>query len=156
MRKITILILFCLLMIGCGKSESPKAQLPSSEALLIELKSKNENLTEIEAFTQENDPNEKLGRPGYYISKADFSDSRLEQIGEYLCGGTIETFGNKKDCQSRADYLNKLNDPSMGILALNEYVYQYEKVLFRISYDLTQEQAEEYHTQMNEIMKQYE
>lgn len=155
MRKILMILACCLVLCGCG-GKSEKVELPSSKELLEQLKEKNSNLSEIEEFTSETDPNEKLGRPGYYISKADFSDSRVEQVGEYLCGGTIETFSSEKDCKSRADYLNGLNDPEFGLLGLNQYVYQYDCVLFRVSYDLTPEQAEEYHMQMDEIMSQYE
>lgn len=137
------------------KSNENEVDFPSSEQLLLALKSKNSNLMDIEVFDEETDPNELLGRPGYYITKADFSDSRVQQIGEYLCGGTIETFSSEDDCENRTEYLNGLNDPSQGALALNQYIYQYDKVLFRITYDLTPEQAEEYYQQMTEIIEQY-
>lgn len=133
-----------------------KGEIPSANGILNELKAKNANLADIEAFDSSNDPNGKLGRPGYYISKADFSDSRVEQIGKYLCGGTLETFSSETDCKNRTQYLNKMNNSSYGFLALNQYVYSYKKVLFRVEYDLTPEQAEEYHQQMNEIMNGYE
>lgn len=133
-----------------------KGKIPSSEGILNELKAKNANLIGIDVFNSSTDPNRKLGRPGYYISKADFADSRVEQIGEYLCGGTIETFSSESDCKNRTNYLSSLNNPSYGIIALNQYIYSYKKVLFRVEYDLTPEQAEEYHQQMNEIMNGYE
>nr|WP_288830461.1 hypothetical protein [uncultured Clostridium sp.] len=49
----------------------------------------------------------------------------------------METFSSKEDCKKRTEYLNKMNDPSIGFLALNQYVYQYDKALLRIDYDLT-------------------
>ena len=70
--------------------------------------------------------------------------------------GTLETFVTEEDCKKRTDYLNSMNDPSFGFLALNQYVYSYKKVLFRVEYDLSPEQAEEYHQQMNAIMNGYE
>lgn len=155
MKRILMILACCVVLCGCG-GKSEKLELPSSKELLEQLQEKNSNLSEIEEFTSETDPNGKLGKPGYYISKADFSDVRVEQVGEYLCGGTIETFSSEKDCESRADYLNGLNDPDLGAFGLNQYVYQYDCVLFRVSYDLTPEQAEEYHVQMDEIMNQYE
>lgn len=144
---------------GEGKVEEPaniSKPLPTSEELLKELKQKNSFLFEIQAFNEETDPNGSLGRPNQYISKADFSDSRVEQLGEYLCGGTIETFLTKEDCQGRADYLKTMSDPSMGVFGVNQYIYQYDRVLFRVDYDLTPEQAEEYHKQMTEIISKYE
>jgi len=156
MKKILLLLLMVLMLSGCSSIEK-KAELPNAEGLLTELKEKNSNLDKIQAFTEETDPNEKLGRPGNYISKADFTDTRLDQEGsEYLVGGTLETFSSKEDCKKRAEYLNKMNDPSIGFLALNQYVYQYDKVLLRIDYDLTPEQADEYKSQFDVIMKQYE
>lgn len=155
MKKILLFLLMVLMLTGCSAEE--KAELPKAESLLTELKEKNSNLDKIQAFTAETDPNEKLGRPGNYISKADFTDTRLDQEGsEYLVGGTLETFSSKEDCKKRAEYLNKMNDPSIGFLALNQYVYQYDKVLLRIDYDLTPEQADEYKSQFDVIMKQYE
>lgn len=156
MKKVFLLLLMVFMITGCGSAEK-KAELPDSESLLTELKTKNSNLDKIQAFTEETDPNEKLGRPGYYISKADFSDSRLDQEGsEYLVGGTLETFSSKGDCEKRAEYLTKLNDPSIGAIAVNQYIYMYDKVLLRVDYNLTPEQAEEYKGQFDEIMKQYE
>lgn len=128
---------------------------PTSEQLLLALKSKNENIDKIQVFDENTDPNGKLGRPGYYVTKADFSDSRVEQIGEYLCGGTIETFATKEDCISRAEYLKSLNTSDMGAFGVNQYIYEYELALFRIEYDLTPEQAEEYQRQMTEIIEQW-
>lgn len=156
MKKVFLLLLMFFMITGCGSAEK-KAELPDSESLLTELKTKNSNLDKIQAFTEETDPNEKLGRPGYYISKADFSDSRLDQEGsEYLVGGTLETFSSKGDCDKRAEYLNKLNDPSIGVLAVNQYIYKYDNVLLRVDYNLTPEQANEYKSQFDQIMKQYE
>jgi hypothetical protein len=155
MKKVLLFLLMLLMLTGC--SSEKKAELPKAESLLTELKEKNSNLDKIQAFTEETDPNKKLGRPGYYISKADFSDTRLDQKGsEYLVGGTLETFSSKDDCDKRAEYINKMNDPSIGILAVNQYIYKYDKVLLRVDYSLTSEQGGEYKMQFDEIMKQYE
>lgn len=155
MKKILLFLLMVMMLSGC--SVEKKVELPEAESLLTVLKANNSYLDKIQAFTAETDPNEKLGRPGYYISKADFSDTRLDQGGsEYLVGGTLETFSSKGDCDKRAEYLNKMNDPSIGILAVNQYIYKYDKVLLRVDYNLTPEQAEEYKIQFDEIIKQYE
>lgn len=153
-NKILIILMTSCVICGC---ENKKLEIPSAEEILLQLQDKNQNLSEIEAFTEETDPNEKLGRPGYYISKADFSDSRLEQNDpDYLVGGTIEVFASKEDCKDRAEYLQSLADSKLGVFALDQYIYQYEEVLFRVEYGLTNEQAEEYHKQMDEIMEQYQ
>lgn len=152
-----ILIVLVLCMAGCSSgANSSHTELPSSEQLLNELQEKNENLDGIIAYTESTDPNGNLGRPNQYISKADFSDSRVEQFGDSLSGGTIETFSSKEDCQARYDYLEKFTSAELGAFGLNQYMYKYDLVIFRVTYDLTPEQAEEYHSQMDEIMEQYE
>ena len=35
-------------------------------------------------------------------------------------------------------------------------MYKYDKAIFRIEYDLTPDQAEEYHAQIDTIMEQYQ
>lgn len=165
MKKILAILLAGIFLIGCSSSGTSKGQnsvMPTKEVkeftaenLLLYLKDKNSNLDKIVVYDENTDPNEKLGRPGNYIGKADFSDSRIEQTGEDLIGGTIEVFENSKDCQSRADYLDKFNDSSLGAFGVNAYIYQYDKAVLRVDYKLTPEQAEEYHTQMDEIMTLY-
>lgn len=178
MRKFIFVLLCGMMLTGCAMSgegetnveesqvstdmtseankENINQEFPSSEQLLLALKSKNPNLIDIDVFDENTDPNGKLGRPGYYISKADFSDSRIEQVGEYLCGGTIETFLNTKDCEKRTEYLKSLAESGTGVIAVNQYIYPYDLVLFRVDYDLTPKQAEEYRLQMAEILEQYE
>lgn len=153
-KKILTIILCAFMLSACGNSTEPKKEF-TAENLLNDLKEMNSNVGEIVVYDEETDPNGNLGRPGNYIGKADFSDIRIEQNGDDLIGGTIEVFENKDDCQDRADYLNALNDPSLGIFGVNAYIYQYDKAVFRIDYDLTPDQAEEYHEQMTEIIEQY-
>lgn len=176
MKKLILILFVTILITGCAtstkqqtidaesdetveieqKEDSIKSNnFPTSEQLLQALKKRNANLMDIEVFDENTDPNKKLGRPGSYITKADFSDSRVEQLGEHLCGGTIETFSNKKDCEKRTKYLEDLNEKGTGVLGVNQYIYSYDRVLFRVDYDLTPEQAEEYNKQMMEIMEQY-
>lgn len=172
-KMVTILLTLCLACtIGaCGESEGTSdgeqevsqekteptyEELPDSQSLAEQIKAVNSNVGEIEAFDESTDPNENLGRPGEYISKADFEDMRLEQYGEYYIGGTIETFESESDCDNRYEYLKTMQDSSLGAFGLNQYMYKYDKAIFRIEYDLTPDQAEEYHTQIDTIMEQYQ
>lgn len=173
-RKLLVLMmagLMSLSAVACGGSEGVSnggegaikeevepvyEDLVDSQSLAEQIKAANSNVGEIEAFDESTDPNGNLGRPGEYISKADFEDTRLEQYGEYLVGGTIETFENESDCNDRYEYLKTLQDSSLGMLALDQYMYKYDKAIFRIEYDLTPDQAEEYHEQIDTIMEQYQ
>ncbi|MGE7602677.1 hypothetical protein ACQKL5_09225 [Peribacillus sp. NPDC097675] len=114
---------------------------------------------DIESFNKDTDPNKQLGKPGYYTEKADFADNRLEQVdNEYsdekdLTGGKIEIFESEEDAQKRFNYLEKMNDPELGPLALDEYVYLQDNVLLRITYDLSEKQAKEYNETLENYLK---
>lgn len=139
-----------------AEAEPEYEELPDSQNLAEQIKEANSNVGEIEVFDESTDPNGNLGRPGEYISKADFEDTRLDQYGEYYTGGTIETFENESDCDNRYEYLKTMQDSSLGAFGLNQYMYKYDKAIFRIEYDLTPDQAEEYHAQIDTIMEQYQ
>lgn len=151
MRKVASLILLVVMVFSlsaCGSSE-PKVEV-TAESSLISLQEKISNVTSIVAYDEETDPNENLGRPGQYIGKADFFDDRMEDTEDNA--GTIEFFSSKSDCNDRYEYLCKLSDPELGVFGVNQYIYKYDLAVFRVSFDLTPTQAEEYKAAMDEIM----
>ena len=151
MRKVASLILLVVMVFSlsaCGSSE-PKVEV-TAESSLISLQEKISNVISIVVYDEETDPNENLGRPGQYIGKADFFDDRMEDTEDNA--GTIEFFSSKSDCNDRYEYLCKLSDPELGVFGVNQYIYKYDLAVFRVSFDLTQTQAEEYKAAMDEIM----
>ena len=151
MRKVASLILSVVMVFSlsaCGSSE-PKVEV-TAESSLISLQEKISNVTSIVAYDEETDPNENLGRPGQYIGKADFFDDRMEDTEDNA--GTIEFFSSKSDCNDRYEYLCKLSDPELGVFGVNQYIYKYDLAVFRVSFDLTPTQAEEYKAAMDERM----
>ena len=134
----------------------------TAEEMLLALQSVNDNVTDILVWTEDNDPNGKLGRPGSYVGKADFSDARVEEYWTTeeektelgLNGGTIEVFGSEKDCNDRYEYLKQFMGADLGAFGLNQYMYKYKLVIFRVSYDLSPSNAEEYKNQMDEILNE--
>ncbi len=101
-------------------------------------------------YNEETDVNEVLGRPNQYIQKTNFADSRYEQynIEEDPIGGTIEIFNNKKDAQSRYDYLESVYE----ILGYKDYMYLRDNMLFRIHHQLTPTHAGEYEKAFDDII----
>ncbi|MBP3853469.1 MAG: hypothetical protein J6D18_02755, partial [Erysipelotrichaceae bacterium] len=71
-----------------------------------------------------------------------------------LHGGTIEVFRSEKDCDNRTKYIQSFMRADLGAFGVNQYVYQYDKALFRVSYDITPDQAQVYKEQMDEILGQ--
>ena len=151
MRKVASLILLVVMVFSlsaCSSSE-PKVEI-TAESSLTSLQEKISNVTSIVVYDEGTDPNENLGRPGQYIGKADFFDDRMEDTEDNA--GTIEFFSSKSDCNDRYEYLCKLSDPELGVFGVNQYIYKYGLAVFRVSFDLTPTQAEEYKSAMDEIM----
>ncbi|MFE6868289.1 hypothetical protein ACFVFS_17205 [Kitasatospora sp. NPDC057692] len=101
------------------------------------------------AYTAEDDPNHLLGRPGQYVSKIAFADSRikgadLEGADEdsIVRGGSIETFASETEAAARLGYLQGV---IKALPAALEYDYVVRgTVLIRASKLLTPDQAKAY------------
>jgi hypothetical protein len=95
-----------------------------------------------------NDLNHDLGRPGQYIGKVNFKDTRLsstEQGPAILVhnGGSIEVFANTTDARHRFTYLQALSK-SAEEREFMEYEYLDGVVVLRLSGLLTPDQAAQY------------
>lgn len=148
--SILMFALFISATVGCGSKE-PQKEI-SSETIISTLQDKVSSVGETIIYTEDTDTNELLGRPKQYIGKADFEDTRAEQSGEYLVGGTVEIFSSEADCNSRWEYLEAFDDASLGAFGLNQYVYKYKTVLLRVDNCLTTSQAEEYRDAVNDYL----
>jgi hypothetical protein len=105
-------------------------------------------------YNAQTDPNQLLGTPHSYVSKAAFTDTRINpaqandtEPGSIELGGSVEVFNNEADAQARKQYL----DQTLAELpiAVREYSYLREPVLLRVSRRLTPEQAAEYQAALN-------
>lgn len=100
-------------------------------------------------YTAASDPNHLLGRPGGYLSKAGFADTRIKPAdakddtpGAVDLGGDIEVFSDHAGAQARADYIRKAM-AAMPMLG-TQYEYVSGPVLLRLSQVLTPDQAAAY------------
>ncbi|MDO6355109.1 hypothetical protein Q3V94_08460 [Caloramator sp. CAR-1] len=151
------IILLIATLSGCQTSSSSSNSKPkptTAEGIVKSLQNSNMPITKIEVYTEKNDPNKLLGRPGQYISKANFLDSRIDEPVsnniEVINGGSIEVFANKNDAQKRYEYVSSIAQSSP---MFNEYDYLIDKVLLRLSKNLTPEEAKEYADKLQEILK---
>lgn len=170
LKLITLLAIMVLLVVtltGCTSTETGSETIninrqQTAEDIVNTMKEKNANIGRIVVYTSETDLNKLLGRPGQYISKVTFEDKRIEQTNANLdkelsteaernepTGGTIEVFENKKDMENRKQYIEGFSTTSM----FSQYVYSKGNALLRVDGDLTPEQANEYETVFNEIIK---
>jgi hypothetical protein len=102
----------------------------------------------VKVYTEEDDPNEMLGRPNGYTSKIAFSDSRISkgEVGGTDAdaierGGSIEVFPDEEGAVARAKYIQQmLKATGFG----TEYDYVRGTVLVRVTGNLTPTKAKEY------------
>ena len=93
-------------------------------------------------YTAANDVNKLLGRPGQYIGKANFRDTRIRSTGfDVDDGGSVETFANKGDAARRYRYVDAVTNSSSLFV---EYHYLEGTVFLRLSHELTPAQAKQY------------
>ncbi len=117
-------------------------------AIMSAAKTKFPTVTETKVYTEKNDPNGTLGKPGYYVAGAAFFDSRTDYTVDESnpnswgadAGGGIEVYSTSKDAATRADYLkgfqgSALTDPGAYKLV--------DKLILRASDKLTKSQQDE-------------
>ena len=161
MYKIIICILLvgcCLLFgFGCGSEtlestpevieeagdnaeDASVADFLTAEDVINRFKILNIPIGKVIAYNEESCPNDLLGRPGQYIGKADWEDTRVEQFGDSLTGGTIEVFDNQDALIKRKEYLEPFLEEAMFL----QYLFVHKNVIVRIDKELTPSQADEY------------
>ena len=116
-----------------------------------------EDIVEIDAVTEEHDPNGHLNKPGGYTSTVYFSVIEINQseiYGDDLidkgtdAGGAVETFASVEDAESRNDYLAAFDG---GILASGSHKVLGTMVL-RTSDKLTASQQKELEEKMIAVL----
>lgn len=120
----------------------PKPRAPIDVA--DDLASQIDPIRETTEITEDNDPNDLIGRPGGYIAAAVIEDDRLpcdNGLGAD-CGATIEQFETPEAAQERSDYIQGLMgaDGPLG----TEYNYVDGDLLLRVTGELKPSEAEEY------------
>ena len=127
---------------------STTAQALDAETALAELKDAGLPITDSAVITETNDGNNLIGRPGQYVSKVAFADSRpgvpIDQAEPgNEGGGSIEVFADGADAQARSNYIQKTLQ-SLGPIAGTEYHYLAGPVLVRVNGELPPSVAAEY------------
>lgn len=168
-KKILILGIIALAAIGAGayylgarnsktvvvSSDSKSSSSPAAEvkqkkevdlvAVMNALKAKYPTVEQSYIYTEQQDPNGNLGKPGYYIAGANFYDTRTGTLpdGEAFgtdSGGAIEVYSTESDASKRADYLKSFQGNAM----LDPGAYkQAGKFVLRASPKYTKSQQDE-------------
>lgn len=105
-------------------------------------------------YNVQTDPNQLLGRPGQYIGKASWQDTRLQSAqpiaGNYDCG--VETFADTQTLRVRTAYVTAITRGS-SLFAEYDYWSQQGLFLLRLSHKLTPDQAKDYVTALQKTYK---
>jgi hypothetical protein len=108
-------------------------------------------LTSVTAYTAADDPNHLLGRPGQYISKTEFADTRIhgQTANSIASGGSVEVFPTANEATAWARYIQRIVQaaPVLGV----EYDYVVGGMLLRLSGQLTPKEASEYASALAKI-----
>lgn len=107
-------------------------------------------------YTQADDPNKLMGRPGGYTSKTAFYDSRISEdtlLGAkddaIIRGGSVEVFETAEAATKRYEYVKTIAESSS---LFTEYDYVSGTALVRVSKGLTPTQAREYEAALKQIV----
>ncbi len=94
-------------------------------------------------ITEDNDPNDLIGRPNGYVEAVVLKDHRTpcEELG-VECGATVEEWPNAAAAEERSSYIQSIQkeSPALG----SEYHYLDGAVLVRVWGDLKPSEAAEY------------
>jgi hypothetical protein len=156
-----------VVLAGCGESRSHPAGQPTPAAgsgptpgapvtitaagLMDKLKKSALPITQARCYTQADDPNNLLGRPGQYVDRCAWHDKRIQdpfpEVTEEdgpptAIGGSIELFEHPGDAVKRASYLKSFDafSPERHWVVPRGGI-----VLLRVSRQLTRAQAAIYH-----------
>jgi hypothetical protein len=130
------------------------AHAKDASAVVAALKAAGLPIGDVIVYTASTDSNHLLGRPGGYVSKASFADTRItaadardDSPGSVDLGGSVEVFSNASEAKARAAYIHTAQ-AAVQILG-TEYDYTAGPVLLRVSQVLTPDQAAAYQKALN-------
>ncbi|MFM9656821.1 hypothetical protein [Streptomyces scabiei] len=132
-------------------SSTPAAETPDAESVVKSLAESIGDAQPATVYTAASDPNNLLGRPGGYTSKADWTDKRAKPKfdDEVQNGGSVEVYTDPAEAEERATFVAETLD-KMKIFG-TEYHYIKGGILLRVSGALTPEQAAEYEKALDRL-----
>lgn len=162
MKHLIVAVILALSLAACGSepaaeskpgnvttspSPSPaerKAKTATDVAEVI--KAEVSEIEKIVTITEDNDPNELIGRPNGYIDGAVMFDPRAEPYDDELGvdqGATLELWPDADSASTRSEYILGIQKESGGMLG-SEYHYKSEGFLLRVSGELKPSEAAAY------------
>lgn len=170
MKKATLCLLSILALAACNQSTSSqetKVEEPKSSSASVEVARPESTAPELKLiedmqyitdklktiptlgkvviYTEETDPNHRLGRPGQYFAKLNFTDTRYKSEPENF--GTIEVFKTREELEERYDYVASVTKGTPYLV----YQFKHENLLMRLPQEMTPTQAKEYEAALEQM-----
>jgi hypothetical protein len=124
-------------------SPTPEPVDTSAAAIAAAIKASISSSGDVVQITEDNDPNNVIGRPTGYLDAATLYDSRVscDELGAE-CGASIEIWGDPAAAQARMDYIQGILS-STTVLG-TEYDYVRGNAIIRVTGELKPSEASEY------------
>jgi hypothetical protein len=147
---VLLLLALSITMMACGDGENPAPEMDAEEVVLA-LRAAGAPIGTYVVYTDATDPNDLIGRPGGYRSKASFHDTRLPFDPAFHPdeGGTVEVFPDAESAAARLEYLEGIQHVAP---LFAEHRYLRGAVLVRVSRYLTEEQAGVYEAAVEAVI----
>lgn len=129
------------LLTACGGSTTDK----DAAAIIRDLAASGVPVKLGTVYDENTDPNKLLGRPNGYLSKAEFTDSRVKADK----AGSVEVFDDASGAEARAEYIQALGKSP----ALAEYTFVRGNVVVRVDKDMAPSDAKAYEEALNKIVE---
>ncbi|GAA4837152.1 hypothetical protein GCM10023354_16680 [Garicola koreensis] len=130
--------------------EEPEESELDAESIAEALQSDIDTITDYTLITEDNDPNDLIGRPNGYTEALVIYDSEADcQSLGVDCGATVEFWADEDAATERSDYIqDTLADaPFLG----SEYHFQSGSILLRVAGEITPSQSETYEAAFGEV-----
>jgi len=145
-KRALLLLLTLVSLSGCSAPAGSSASAVSltGEQVASSLRESGLPVQDIVIFTPQTDPNGYLGRPGQYVVKVSWKDTR--QTGT----STIELFEALDLAQARAIDVQRITEENP---ALRQYIYHQRGAVLRVpTAGITADQAKEYESWLTRLV----
>ena len=145
LRLAAVAASFLVVLAGCGgntdnkPASDPSSSVPKRPTKAIELatalNAKISSITKTVQITEDNDPNDKIGRPDGYTDAAVLYDGTVDLCTKddfgAACGASIEIWPSATDAEKRSKFILKILKSANGVLG-SEYDYLNGNQLLRV------------------------
>ncbi len=131
--------------------ETPAVENMTATAIADAIKAEVPEISEVVTITEDNDPNDKIGRPGGYVDGAVMFDSRAEPTGEEPGadqGAFLEVWPDEASATDRSEFIQGVLEDADGLFG-TEYHYQHDGFLLRVTGVIKPSEAQAYEAAFN-------